>query len=363
MICSCCRLQKHPCGRTNSLEPLKVAVTGAAGQVAYSLLYIICKGDVFGSDQPIHLHLIDTPAKVDVVNGVAMELADCNFGLLKKTVATSSLDDGFKNVSVAFLVGGSPRAAGMSRFDLLERNVPIFMEQGEALDKFARKDVKVLVVANPANTNAFICARHAPSIPVENFTALTRLDQKRAHALIAKRAGVSVSSVRNVIIWGNHSSTLVPDATHAKVELNGEMVSAAVAVKDETWLKGEFIDLVQRRGEAVISARGSSSAVSAADAAADHMRKWVMGTDPCEYVSMGVISDGSYTAPKDVVFSFPVTVRNGKWGIVNGLDLDDSYLNMIAESGEELEDEREAALSVLRGCNVNCKLMCGDDCD
>lgn len=328
-------------------QPIRVVVTGAAGQIAYSLLYIIAKGDVFGRDQPLILHLLDIPPMMGVLEGVVMELADCALPLLRHVVPTADPAVAFNDVSAAFLVGAMPRKQGMERKDLLSANVKIFKVQGEALDKYARKDVKVLVVGNPANTNAIVCSKYAPSIPPENFTAMTRLDHNRARAQIAARANVPVACVSNVIIWGNHSSTQVPDASHAKVNLNGKVVSASEAVKDEAWLRKQFIETVQKRGAAVIAARKMSSAMSAATAAADHMRSWFLGTDADEFVSMGVVSDGSYGAPKGVVFSFPVTTSNGQWKIVQGLKIDEFYLDMLAATGKELEEERAEAMAVI----------------
>ncbi|KAK5643585.1 hypothetical protein RI129_007430 [Pyrocoelia pectoralis] len=328
-------------------QPIRVVVTGAAGQIAYSLLYIIAKGDVFGRDQPLILHLLDIPPMMEVLEGVVMEMADCALPLLHEVVPTADPVVAFHDVSAAFLVGAMPRKQGMERKDLLSANVKIFKVQGEALDKHARKDVKVLVVGNPANTNAIVCSKYAPSIPPENFTAMTRLDHNRARAQIAARANVPVACVSNVIIWGNHSSTQVPDASHAKVKINGNVVSASEAIKDEAWLKKQFIETVQKRGAAVIQARKMSSAMSAATAAADHMRSWFLGTDPDEFVSMGVVSDGSYGSPKGVVFSFPVTISNGKWKIVQDLKIDEFYLDMLTATGKELEEERAEAMAVI----------------
>ncbi|KAK4886081.1 hypothetical protein RN001_002352 [Aquatica leii] len=329
-------------------EPIRVVVTGAAGQIAYSLLYIIAKGDVFGPNQPLILHLLDIPVMMDVLQGVVMELADCALPLLHEVIPTADPAVAFKDVFAAFLVGAMPRRQGMERKDLLSANVKIFKEQGEALDNYARKDVKVLVVGNPANTNALVCSKYAPSLPPENFTAMTRLDQNRARAQIAEKAGVPVSCVSNLIIWGNHSSTQVPDASHAKVMKNGTTMSAADAIQNDSWLKQEFVETIQKRGAAVIAARKMSSAMSAANAAADHMRSWFMGTSNDEFVCMGVMSDGSYGAPKNVVYSFPITIKNGKWSIVQGLKIDDFFANMMNLTGQELEEERKEAFSVIQ---------------
>lgn len=308
---------------------------------------MIAKGDVFGQHQPLILHLLDIPPMTEVLNGVVMELADCALPLLQAVVPTTDPEVAFKDISAAFLVGSMPRKQGMERKDLLSANVKIFKIQGEALDKFACKDVKVLVVGNPANTNAMVCSKYAPSIPKENFTAMTRLDQNRAQAQIAAKAGVPVPCVSNVIIWGNHSSTQVPDACQAKIEIHGKIVSASEAIKNDVWLQKEFIETVQKRGAAVIAARKMSSAMSAAKAAADHMRDWFKGTAPGKFVSMGVVSDGSYGTPKDVVFSFPVTIENGKWQIVQNLNIDDFYKLLLGVTGKELEEERNEAIAII----------------
>uniref|UniRef100_V5GL68 Malate dehydrogenase n=1 Tax=Anoplophora glabripennis TaxID=217634 RepID=V5GL68_ANOGL len=328
-------------------EPIRVVVTGAAGQIAYSLLYMVAKGDVFGPNQPLILHLLDIPPMMGVLEGVVMELADCALPLLQAVVPTADPAVAFKDVSSAFLVGSMPRREGMERKDLLSANVKIFKVQGEALDKYAKKDVKVLVVGNPANTNALVCSRYAPSIPKENFTAMTRLDQNRAQAQIAAKVGVPVAQVSNVIIWGNHSSTQFPDAAHAVVVVDGKEVKASEVVKDSDWIRNTFVQTVQKRGAAVIGARKMSSAMSAAKAACDHMKDWFSGTAPGKFVSMGVISDGSYGAPKDVVFSFPVSIQNGKWQIAQGLLLDDFAKEMLATTGKELEEERAEATAVV----------------
>lgn len=328
-------------------EPIRVVVTGAAGQIAYSLLYMIAKGDVFGPNQPLILHLLDIPPMMGVLEGVVMELADCAIPLLHSVVPTADPEVAFKDVSAAFLVGAMPRREGMERKDLLSANVKIFKVQGEALDKFAKKDVKVLVVGNPANTNAFVCSKYAPSIPKENFTAMTRLDQNRAQAQIAAKLGIAVGNVSNVIIWGNHSSTQFPDASQALAVSDCKEVKATEAIQDTNWLRTTFVQTVQKRGAAVIAARKMSSAMSAAKAASDHMRDWFLGTAPGKFVSMGVVSDGSYGAPKDVVFSFPVTIQNGKWQIVQGLVLDDFAKEKLATTGKELEEERVEAISII----------------
>lgn len=327
-------------------EPIRVVVTGAAGQIAYSLLYMIAKGDVFGPNQRLILHLLDIPPMMGVLEGVVMELADCALPLLAGVVPTADPAVAFKDVASAFLVGAMPRKQGMERKDLLSANVKIFKVQGEALNNFARKDVKVLVVGNPANTNALVCSHYAPSIPKENFTAMTRLDQNRAQAQVAARLGVGIANVKNVIIWGNHSSTQYPDAKNATVNLNGTVKSVVEAVANNDYLNGEFVETVQKRGAAVIAARKMSSAMSAAKAASDHMRDWFAGTKDGEYVSMGVVSDGSYGTPKDIVYSFPVQIQNGQWKIFQGLTIDDFARGKLDATAKELLEEKEEAMSI-----------------
>lgn len=282
-----------------------------------------------------------------VLEGVVMELMDCALPLLCSVVPTAEPEVAFKDVSAAFLIGAMPRKQGMERKDLLAANVKIFQVQGEAIDKFARKDVKVLVVGNPANTNALVCATYAPSIPKENFTAMTRLDQNRAQAQIAQKLGVPVGTVSNVIIWGNHSSTQYPDASHAVIKKGRVEVGVPAEIKDDAWLKNAFLETVQKRGAAVIAARKMSSAMSAAKAAADHMMDWHVGTKPGKIVSMGVMSDGSYCTPKDVVYSFPVEIYSGKWSIVKDFDISDFSRQMMEKTGKELEEEKSEAFAII----------------
>ncbi|XP_058800915.1 malate dehydrogenase, cytoplasmic [Phymastichus coffea] len=329
-------------------EPINVVVTGAAGQIAYSLLYQLAAGTVFGPEQPINLRLLDIPPMMGVLKGVVMELEDLALSLLKNILPTDDPEVAFKDAASVFLVGAMPRKQGMERKDLLAANVKIFKVQGEALDKFARKDVKVLVVGNPANTNALICSHYAPSIPKKNFTAMTRLDQNRAQAALASRLGVGVEKVENVTIWGNHSSTQFPDATHATVKLNGSTKSVPEALNDDDWLNNEFVETIQKRGAAVIAARTMSSAMSAAKAAGDHMRDWWLGTKPGSWVSMGIVSDGSYNIPKDICFSFPVTIQNKEYKIVQGLKISEFALSKIQITTKELEEERAEANTVLQ---------------
>ncbi|CAK1600771.1 unnamed protein product [Parnassius mnemosyne] len=327
--------------------PIKVVVTGAAGQIAYSLLYQIASGAVFGPDQPVYLHLLDIAPMMGVLEGVVMELADCALPLLTGVLPTANPEEAFKDVAAAFLVGAMPRREGMERKDLLSANVRIFKEQGQALDKVAKKDVKVLVVGNPANTNALICSKYAPSIPKENFTAMTRLDQNRAQSQLAAKLGIPVQDVKNVTIWGNHSSTQFPDASNAIAKINGVEKPVPAAINDDEYLKTTFVTTVQKRGAAVIAARKMSSALSAAKAASDHMRDWFLGTGD-RWVSMGVVSDGSYGTPRDIVFSFPVTINNGKWKIVEGLTISDFARQMLDNTGKELVEEKQDALDVCK---------------
>jgi len=331
-----------------SLEPIRVVITGAAGQIAYSLLYQLGKGDVFGPDQPLYLHLLDIPVMMGVLEGVVMEMMDCALPLVRGIIPTADCSVAFKDVDAAFLVGAMPRKEGMERKDLLAANVKIFKVQGEALDKHAKKTVKVLVVGNPANTNALVCSKYAPSIPRENFTAMTRLDQNRAQAQIAAKLALGIENVRNVLIWGNHSSTQFPDARFALVKKGAEESKLLDNLPDTTWLQDQFITTVQKRGASVIAARKMSSAMSAAKAACDHMRDWWLGTAPGTWVSMGVISDGSYGAPADVIFSFPVTCSGKGWTIVQGLDIDNFSRSKLEQTGQELVEEREEALSVCK---------------
>jgi len=332
---------KAPLASCNKKPTKTVLITGAAGQIAYSLIYQIASGYVFGYDQPVNLHLLDIAPAMGVLNGVVMEIQDCAMELVKNVIATDDVAVAFKDVDAAFLVGAMPRREGMERKDLLAANVKIFKVQGQALDKFSSKNVKVLVVGNPANTNAFICSHYAPSIPKENFSAMTRLDQNRATSQVANKLGLKIDDVKNVIIWGNHSSTQFPDASKAVIK--GQPASG---VLDKAWVQGDFVPTVQKRGAAVIAARKLSSAMSAAKAACDHMKDWFQGTPAGSFVSMGVFSDGSYDTPQGVMFSFPVTTSNGKWEIVKGLEMDDFAKKMLAATGKELCEEREEAIAV-----------------
>jgi malate dehydrogenase len=332
--------------KMSTKSPVRVLISGAAGQIGYALIPLVATGQVFGTDQPVILHLVDIEPMKQVLQGVVMEIDDGAYPLVHGVIATSNYEEGFKGIHYAFLVGGFPRKAGMERKDLLEKNRPIFVAAGEALEKYADRNVKVLVVANPANTNCLVALKHAPSIPRTNFTAMTRLDSNRAQNQIAARVGVPSVRVKNVLIWGNHSVTQVPDATFASVDIEGkESVSAPAAVNDDAWLSGEFQTTVQKRGAAVIAARGLSSAMSAANAAKDHMRDWVQGTAPGQYVSMSVITDGNpYGVAEDIIYSFPCTTRNGEWTIVRDLAVTDRVKELMKKTETELLEEKSEAL-------------------
>ncbi|XP_040574780.1 malate dehydrogenase, cytoplasmic [Lepeophtheirus salmonis] len=325
-------------------DPIRVVVTGAAGQIGYSLLYQIASGYVFGYDQPLILQLLDIAPAMGVLNGVVMELHDCALPLLSDIIASDDPLVAFKDVDAAFLVGAMPRREGMERKDLLAANVKIFKAQGGALDQVAKKTVKVIVVGNPANTNALICSHYAPSIPKENFSAMTRLDQNRASAQLAIKAGVKIGDIKNTIIWGNHSSTQYPDASHATI--GGK--PACSVINDDAWFKETFLPVVQKRGAAVIAARKLSSAMSAAKAACDHVKSWWSGTPSGEFVSMGVFSDGSYNTPSGIMFSFPVQIDGNtkQWKIVQGLSMSDFAKAKLETTAKELCEEREEAMSV-----------------
>jgi len=321
-------------------EPKRVLITGAAGQIGYALIFQVAKGDLLGPDQPIILHLLDIPFCQEALHGVVLEITDCAFPLLRGVVATTEVKEAFHKIDYALLAGSFPRKEGMERKELIDKNAKIFKEQGAALDAYASKNVKVLVVGNPANTNAYLAMTAAPSIPKENFSALTRLDHNRAKSQIAEKLHLSPAQVHNVIIWGNHSSTQYPDVSHAHVDTANGKTSVHDAIKDKAYLQGEFITTVQQRGAAVIKARKLSSAASAAKAILDHMRDWIFGTHEGEFVSMGVRSDGSYGIEKDLIYSFPVTTKDGKYTIVQGLSIDEFSRNRMDVSAAELTEER-----------------------
>ncbi len=319
-------------------SPVKVAVTGAAGQIGYSLLFRIASGALLGPDQPVHLSLLEIPPAMGALEGVCMELDDCAFPLLAGYSTSDDAGTAFDGVQIALLVGSMPRKAGMERADLLEANGGIFTVQGKALNDNAADDLKVLVVGNPANTNCLIAMHSAPDIPRERFTAMTRLDHNRAKAQLAAKAGATVNDITRMTIWGNHSASQYPDVFHARV---GNQVAFDAAGGDHNWLENDFIPTVQKRGAAVIEARGSSSAASAANAAIAHVHDWVLGTPEGDWVSMAVPSDGSYGIPEGLISSFPCTTSNGEWSIVQGLDIDDFSRARIDASAQELADERD----------------------
>ncbi|WP_300080521.1 malate dehydrogenase [Propioniciclava sp.] len=321
-----------------STAPVKVAVTGAAGQICYSLLFRIASGELLGKDTPVELRLLEITPALKALEGVVMELDDCAFPLLSKVEIGDDATKVFDGVNLAMLVGARPRTAGMERGDLLSANGAIFTAQGKALGEVAADDVKVLVTGNPANTNALIAMSNAPDIPRERFNALTRLDHNRAISQLAAKVGVPVTAITKMTIWGNHSATQYPDLFHA--EVNGK--NAAELVNDQAWIESDFIPTVAKRGAAIIAARGSSSAASAANATIEHMRDWVLGTPEGDWVSMAVPSDGSYGVPEGLISSFPCTVTDGQYSIVQGLEIDDFSRAKIDASVAELADEKSA---------------------
>ncbi|WP_062993611.1 malate dehydrogenase [Nocardia anaemiae] len=319
--------------------PVTVAVTGGAGQIAYGLLFRIASGALLGSETPVRLRLLEIPAAVASLEGVAMELEDGAFPLLESIDISDDPWVGFAGANVALLVGARPRTAGMERSDLLAANGPIFTEQGQAINASAADDVKVLVVGNPANTNAFIAMSNAPDVPAERFTAMTRLDHNRAIAQLAKKTGAPAADIARVAIWGNHSASQYPDITHATIAGR-----PALDLVDQTWVREDFIPTVQQRGTAIIQARGASSAASAASAAIDHLHDWSLGTHADDWTSMAVPSDGSYGIPEGLITSFPVTCAGGDYAIVQGLELDEFSRTRIDASVAELEQERDAVI-------------------
>lgn len=324
-------------------QPVRVAVTGAAGQISYSLLFRIASGQLLGSDQPVILQLLEIPPAMEALSGVVMELDDCAFDLVQGVIATDNPDVAFKDVDYALLVGSRPRGPGMERKDLLEANAAIFSVQGKSLNDHASRDVKVLVVGNPANTNSLIAQRNAPDLDPRQFTAMTRLDHNRAVTQLAQKTGNHVSAIKDLAIWGNHSATQYPDISHATV--NG---AAAQTLVDQDWLESTFIPTVQQRGAAIIKARGLSSAASAANAAIEHMRDWALGTNG-ETVSMAVYSDGSYGITEGLIYSFPCTCENGDWSIVQGLEINDFSRGKMNDTQTELTEERDAVADLLPG--------------
>lgn len=323
-------------------QPVRVAITGAAGQISYSLLFRIASGDMLGKDQPIILQLLEITPALEALKGVAMELDDCAFPLLAGIVQTDDPNVAFKDADYALLVGARPRGPGMERKDLLEANAAIFSVQGKAINDNANPNIKVLVVGNPANTNSLIAQRNAPNINPRQFTAMTRLDHNRAMAQLAAQTGTTVNDVKKITIWGNHSATQYPDISQATVK-----GAAAEGLVDRQWYETTYIPVVQQRGAAIIKARGASSAASAANAAIDHMRTWALGTAEGDWVSMGVYSDGSYGIEKGLIYSFPVTCQNGDWSIVQGLPISDFSRAKMSATEKELVEERDGVKHLL----------------
>jgi len=323
-------------------SPVRVTITGAAGQIGYQLAFRIASGQMLGIDQPVILQLLEIPPALDALKGVVMELDDCAFNTLAGITATADPDVAFKDSDFALLVGARPRGPGMERKDLLEANAAIFSVQGKAINEHASRDIRVLVVGNPANTNALIASSNAPDIDAGNFTAMTRLDHNRAIAQLAQKTDNHVSGIRRMIIWGNHSATQYPDVSHAEVA-----GKSATELVDRKWLESEFIPVVQQRGAAIIKARGASSAASAASAAIDHMRDWTLGTPADDWVSMAIPADGSYGIEPGVMYSYPVRCRGGRYEIVQGLDVDDFSRSRMDATDAELREERAAIESLL----------------
>ncbi len=324
-------------------RPLRVAVTGAAGQIGYSLLFRIASGEMLGKDQPVILQLLDITPAMAALNGVVMELDDCAFPLLQSIVASDDPKVAFRDADVALLVGARPRSKGMERKDLLEANGAIFTTQGQALSEVASRDVRVLVVGNPANTNCYIAMRNAKDLKPSNFSAMMRLDHNRALTQIAQKLGKPVASVRKMTVWGNHSATQYPDLYSAEVD--GSKVAALI--NDQAWIENQFIPTIQQRGAAIIQARGLSSAASAANAAMDHVRDWISGSRDGDWVSMGIPSEGSYGIPEGVIYGYPVTCRNGTYEIVKGIDVSDFSRARMQATLKELQEERDSIKHLL----------------
>ena len=322
--------------------PVRIAITGAAGQIGYQLIFRIAAGDMLGKDQPVILQLIEIPPALEMLKGVVMEVDDSAFPLVQDIIATTELDEGFNQADYAILVGSKPRGPGMERADLLSANGQIFGPQGASMNRVASRDVKVLVVGNPANTNALIAQANAPDLPPENFTAMTRLDHNRALAQLGQKQSVHHASIRNMTIWGNHSSTQYPDLHH--VNIDGKPVIPHV---DQTWYESEFIPTVQQRGAAIIKARGASSAASAASSAIDHIRDWALGTPENDWVSMAVPADGSYGIEPGVIYSFPCRCNDGHWEIVQGLEINPFSRERMDATDQELRQERQAVEDLL----------------
>ncbi|MDC1311770.1 malate dehydrogenase [Burkholderiales bacterium] len=324
-------------------KPIRVAVTGAAGQIGYSLLFRVASGEMLGKDQPVILQLLEITPALNALKGVVMELEDCAFPLLADVVQSDDAKIAFKDTDIALLVGARPRSKGMERKDLIEANGAIFTAQGQALNEVASRDVKVLVVGNPANTNAYIAMRSAPDLPSRNFTAMLRLDHNRALSQLSSKSSTSVDSIKKLIVWGNHSPTMYPDYRFASID--GK--SAPEVINDQHWYENIFISTVGKRGAAIIEARGLSSAASAASAAIDHMRDWVLGSND-EWTTMGVPSDGSYGIPEGIVYGFPTICVNGDYQIIKDLEIDEFSRSKMNNTLRELEEERSAVSHLLR---------------
>ncbi len=322
--------------------PVRVTVTGAAGQISYSLLFRIASGAMLGEDQPVILQLLEITPALEALKGVAMELDDCAFPLLAGMVCTDDANVAFKDTDYALLVGARPRGPGMERKDLLSANAEIFSVQGKAINDHASRDVKVLVVGNPANTNALIAQRNAPDINPRQFTAMMRLDHNRALTQLAQKAGKTISDIKNLVVWGNHSATQYPDIHNATVD-----GADAMGLIDQAWYENDFIPTVQQRGAAIIKARGASSAASAANAAIDHMRDWALGSAEGDWVSMGIYSDGSYGIEEGLIYSFPCVCKNGDWEIVQGVETNDFSKERMQATEKELAEERDAVAHLL----------------
>jgi malate dehydrogenase len=323
-------------------KPVNVTITGAAGQIGYALAFRVASGQLFGADQPVNLHLLEITPALPGLQGVVMEINDCAFPTLNKVIATDDAKVAFKDCGVALLVGARPRGPGMERKDLLLANAAIFSAQGKAMNEVADRNVKVLVVGNPANTNALIARANAPDLNPRNFTAMTRLDHNRALAQLAEKTGAHTTDIRKLTIWGNHSSTQYPDLSHATIA-----GKAAKSLVDSKWIEETFIPVVQQRGAAIIKARGASSAASAASAAIDHVHTWVKGTAPGDWISMAVPSDGSYGIKEGVIYSYPVTTQNGEYTVVQGLSVDEFSRKRMDLSEQELREERDGVKDLL----------------
>ncbi len=323
-------------------QPVRVAVTGAAGHIGYSLLFRIASGEMLGDDQPVILQLMEITPALNALNGVVMEINDCAYPLVQGVVVTDDAEQAFGDADYVMLVGAKPRSKGMERGDLLTENGKIFKPQGKAINDFANRDVKVLVIGNPANTNALIAMNNAPDLSPSQFVAMTRLDHNRAISQVAEKTGAKVADIKRVTIWGNHSATQYPDLNHATIK--GE---PAMDQLDREWVRNTFIPRVQKRGAEIIEARGMSSAASAAYAGLAQIRDWVNGSESGNWLSMAVLSDGSYDIPEGLIYSYPVTVENGKWNVVQGLDIDDFSREKMRATQKELEEERDAVKDLI----------------